>query len=243
MAAGEMAIRAVAPRSKRAFSVEDLAAVGLRSKVFFLLAAAALIGGGAYGVVASFRRTHDPVRLVEATVGGAKFAFLSPFLRPASRQGGPTPALEAAVLFPSFAAAGDFGDVTAKTNLDRRLAETVVIVIKPPDSGLDPADRMARLYERFLEEKSSNYPGGLVARAFSDDSPFGGDALYFVAPEGREFAARCLMPDPAARTPNTCQAQMRMDDVDVEIRFSAALLSEWRRLRDGARGFVATARR
>ena len=70
-----------------------------------------------------------------------------------------------------------------------------------------------------------------------------GEELYFTAPEGREFAARCRRPDPSAVTPNTCQAELRMDDVDVEIRFSAMLLSEWRRLRGGARSFVASARR
>jgi hypothetical protein len=36
---------------------------------------------------------------------------------------------------------------------------------------------------------------------------------------------------------------MRMGDVDVEIRFAAALLSEWRALSDGARGLVDSARR
>jgi hypothetical protein len=70
-----------------------------------------------------------------------------------------------------------------------------------------------------------------------------GDELYFTAPEGREFAARCRKPDPAAKTPNTCLAEMRTGDVDVEIRFAAALLSEWRALCDGARSLIAAARR
>jgi hypothetical protein len=34
-----------------------------------------------------------------------------------------------------------------------------------------------------------------------------------------------------------------MGDVDVEIRFAAALLSDWRALRDGARGLIAAAQR
>jgi hypothetical protein len=36
---------------------------------------------------------------------------------------------------------------------------------------------------------------------------------------------------------------MRLGDVDVEIRFAAALLSEWRALCDGVRGLIAPARR
>jgi hypothetical protein len=213
----------------------------LRRGLALLLAAAVLSGG--YGVYASFRRAHERAHIVETAVGGAKFAVLSSFLRPSSRQGGATSALQAALLFPGFTAAGDFDDVTAKTDLDRRLAETVSLVIRKPDPRLDPADRTARLYERFLDENSWSHPGGLIARAFADDSPFRGDELYFTAPEGREFAARCRKPDPSAATPNTCQADMRVDDVDVEIRFSAALLSEWERLRNGARSFVAAARR
>ena len=164
-------------------------------------------------------------------------------MRPGSRRDGPAPTIEAALRYPDFTAAGDFGDVTAETDLDRRLAETVFLVIRKPDPRLDPADRTARLYERFLDETSWSHPGGLIARAFVDNSPFRGDELYFTAPEGREFAARCRKPDPSAATPNTCQAAMRMGDVDVEIRFSAALLSDWRRLRDGALDFVARARR
>ncbi len=211
--------------------------MGARGIVLSLVAAALIV------VYATARRSHEQVHIVEASVGSAKFAVSSSFLRPTSRQDGPTPALEAALLFPGFTAAGDFDDVTARTDLDRRLAETVYLVIRQPDPRLDPADRTARLYERFLEENSWSHPGGLIARAFTDDSPFRGDELYFTAPEGREFAARCRRPDPAAATPNTCQAGMRVGAVDVEIRFSAALLGEWERLRDGALRFVAAARR
>jgi len=210
---------------------------------FLSLLAAAVLAGGAYAVFAWSRAAHDEPHIVEATVGQAKLAMLSRFLRPSSRHDGPTTALEAAAFFPGFAPAGDFDDVTAKTDLDRRLAETVFIVVRPPDASLDPADRTARLYERFLEDDAWSHPGGLIARAFADDSPFRGDELYFTAPEGREFAARCSKPDPTAKTPNTCLAEIRMGDVDVEMRFAAALLSEWRALRDGARGLIAAARR
>ncbi len=217
--------------------------MAVRGGILLSLLASAALAGAAYAGFAWLRDAREQPHVVEATVGQAKLAILSRFLRPSSRHAGPTPALEAAVFFPGFAPAGDFDDVTAKTDLDRRLAATVFIVVRPPDPGLDPADRTARLYERFLEDDAWSHPGGLIARAFADDSPFRGDELYFTAPEGREFAARCRKPDPTAKTPNTCLAEMRMGDVDVEIRFAAALLSEWRALCDGARGFIASARR
>jgi hypothetical protein len=205
--------------------------------------AAAALAGGPYAVFARLGDVREQPHVVEATVGQAKFALPSRFLRASSPRDGATSALKAAVFFPGFTPAGDFDDVTAETDLDRRLAEMVFIVIKPADASLDPADHTARLYERFLEDDAWSHPGGLIARAFADDSPFRGDELYFVAPEGREFAARCRKPSPAAKTQNICLAEMRMGDVDVELRFAAALLGEWRALCDGARGLIASARR
>ena len=216
--------------------------MGVRGILLSLLAATAL-AGAAYQGSLSFANSCEQPHIVEATVGQAKLGLSSQFLCPSSRHDGPTPALEAAAFLPGFAPAGDFDDVTAKTDLDRRLADTVFIVVRPPNPSLDPADRTARLYEQFLEDNSWSHPGGLIARAFADDSPFRGDELYFTAPEGREFAARCRKPDPTAKTPNTCLAEVRMGDVDVEIRFAAAHLSEWRALSDGARGLIASARR
>ena len=211
--------------------------------IFLSLLASGALAGAAYAGFAWLRDAREQPHVVEATVGQAKLALSSRFLRPSSRHDGPTPALEAAVFFPGFAPAGDFDDVTARTDLDQRLADTVFIVVRPPNPSLDPADRTARLYERFLEDDAWSHPGGLIARAFADDSPFRGEELYFTAPEGREFAARCRKPDPTAKTPNTCLAEMRMGDVDLEIRFAAAHLSEWQALSDGARGLIAAARR
>jgi hypothetical protein len=218
------------------------ASARLRGKILWLLTAATLVAS-AYEVLAALRPAEDSPHVVRATVGGVKFAVLSSFLRSAALSDGPAPTLEAALLLPSFAPAGDFEDVTGATDLDERLAKTVVVIVRPADPSLDPADRTALLYERFLVEDAWSHPGGLVARAFADDSPFRGDELYFTAPEGREFAARCRQPDPTAWTQNTCLAEARMGDVDVEIRFAAAHLSEWRALLAGVRSFVASARR
>jgi hypothetical protein len=115
--------------------------------------------------------------------------------------------------------------------------------LKPADPALDPAERTARLYQRFLDENSWSHPGGLVARAFVNGSPFEGDELFYVAPEGRDFAARCRRPDPSRKTPNTCVAVFRLGDLDVELRFAASLLSQWSALKDGALGLIEAAKR
>ncbi len=203
----------------------------------------ALALAGAAMIFAPRFPAREPPRAVAVTLGAERLTLLSTYLRPNSRQGGAMDALHLAAFFPDFSPADDSSGVTAGADLAERFARTVFVTAKPADSSLDPAERPARLYQRFLDENSWSHPGGLVARAFVDGSPFEGDELYYVAPEGREFAARCLRPDPARKTPNTCIYAFRLGDLDVEMRFSAALLAEWVELKAGVRGLIEAARR
>jgi len=187
------------------------------------------------------RQEAPPTRQV--FVGATRFTLLSGYLRPSSRDGGRLDRLDVAAFFPDCAPAGDVADVNGASDLGERFEKLVFITIKPEDSNLDPADRPAKLYARFLESDEWSHPGGLLARAFQDGSPFEGQELYFVAPEGRDFAARCGRPDSARKTPNSCVYDFRLDGLDVELRFSAAILSEWRRLNAGARGLIEATRR
>ncbi len=210
----------------------------MRSRSIAFVAAVvalALVGAGAL----AYRRLAAPApRFAVATIGGERLTLANAYLR-SSRAG----AAELVAFFPDFAPAGGFADVAAATDLDDRFARLVFIGLKPADPALDPAERTARLYQRFLDDNSWSHPGGLVARAFVDDSPFEGDELFYVAPEGRDFAARCRRPDPARKTPNTCIAEFRLGDLDVELRFAASLLSQWSALKEGARGLIEAARR
>ena len=197
--------------------------------------ALALIGAGAL----VFRQLAAPTsRLATVTVGAERLTLTSAYLRP-----GGDGVAEIVAFFPDFTPAGGFADVAAATDLDDRFARLVFIRLKPADPALDPAERTARLYQRFLDENSWSHPGGLVARAFVDGSPFEGDELFYVAPEGRDFAARCRRPDPSRKTPNTCIAVFRLGDLDVELRFAASLLSQWRALKERARGLIEAAKR
>jgi len=199
------------------------------------VAALALVGAGAF----AYRHLAAPTsRFAVATVGAERLKLASAYLRPI-RSG----AVELVAFFPGFTPAGDFADVAAATDVDDRFGRLVFIAVTPADPGLDPAERTARLYQRFLDDNSWSHPGGLVARAFVDGSPFEGDELFYVAPEGRDFAARCRRPDPSRKTPNTCIAVFRLGDLDVELRFAASLLSQWSALKEGARGLVEAAKR
>ncbi len=205
-------------------------------------AAVALLAGGA-GLFGLFSHRADVLTTTEALLGPTRLTLPSGYFRPQSRGGGPVDQLALATFFPDFTPAGEVSDVTRDTSLDERFEKLVFITIRPSDSSLDPADRPARLYARFLEPDGWSHPGGLVARAFQAGSPFEGQELYFVAPEGRDFAARGRLPGQAQKTPNSCIYDFRLDKLDVEMRFSAALLSEWQNLNAGARGLIETARR
>lgn len=191
------------------------------------------------GAALVYRRLAPPApHSATVTVGAERLTLASAYLRPSGAG-----AADLVAFFPDFAPAGGFADVAAATDLDDRFARLVFIGLKPADPTLDPAERTARLYERFLDQNSWSHPGGLIARAFVDGSPFEGDELFYVAPEGREFAARCRRPDPARKTPNTCIADFRSGDLDVELRFAASLLSQWSALQEGARGLIEAAKR
>jgi hypothetical protein len=215
--------------------------IGARAAIL-LFAALALAGAIAVGVAALTSRRAPPP-FVTVALAGERLTIASAYLRPEARRDGAVEALELAAFYPDFDPAGEFGDVTAGVDLAERFARVVFVALKPASGDLDPAARTAKLYQRFLDENSWTHPGGLTARAFVDGSPFAGDELYYVAPDGREFAARCRRPDPARKTPNTCLYDFRLGDLDVEARFSAALLSEWVKLKEGARGLIEAAKR
>jgi len=172
-------------------------------------------------------------------VGDQKLSLPSSYFRPPSDDG----AIELAAFFPAFSPAGRFDDIDAHTDLDDRFQRLVFLELRPADAKVDPAERVSRLYLRFLSETAWSHPGGLIARAFEPGSPYEGDELFFTPPDGREFAARCRAGGPERETPNTCIAVVRSGGIDAQVRFSAGLLSEWPKLMEGARGLIETARR
>jgi hypothetical protein len=205
------------------------------------LALGLLVAGASY--FWRFHHADEAPATRQAFVGAARFTLPSGYFRPASRGGGRLEQLDLAAFFPDFTPAGDVSDVNGKTDLAERYEKLVFVSIKAGDSSFDPAERPAKLYARFLEPDGWSHPGGLVAKAFQAGSPFEGQELYFVEPEGREFAARCGRPDQSQKTPNSCVYDFRVGEFDVELRFSAALLSEWEKLNAGARGLIEAARR
>jgi hypothetical protein len=219
--------------------------VTLRGKTPLALVGActlALVIAAGAGAWRLFWPSRSPAT-TRAVVGETLLALPTGYFRPASRGGGRLEKLQLAAFFPDFTPAGDLGDVNSATNLADRYEKLVFVTIEQSDASLDPADRPVKLYARFLDPEGWTHPGGLIARAFLAGSPFEGEELYFIAPEGREFAARCGKPDEARKTPNFCIDDFRVDQLAVELRFSANLLSEWQTLMSGARGLIESGRR
>ena len=174
----------------------------------------------------------------QLTIGAERFEFPPGYLRE-SPDGG----AQIAAALPDFTPAADVNDISARTNLDERFQRLVFLTLRPADPQLDPADRMDRLYQRFLSPTVFERPAGLAVRVFDHGSPFEGDELVFVPPEGRAFAARCRRPDPLNKTPATCSALRRQSGLDIEVRFAASHLGEWEDLMTRAVGLVSAARR
>jgi hypothetical protein len=207
---------------------------------FGVLGLAAALAGALF-LYSQPRADNSATRIV--VVGADRFTLLGGYLRSSSRGGGRLDHLDLAAFFPAFTPAGEAGDIDSKTDLSERYEKLVFVTLRPADPGLDPSERPAKLYDRFLEPDGWSHPGGLIARAFQAGSPFEGQELYFVAPEGRVFAARCGRSDQAQKTPNSCVYDFRLGGLDVEVRFPAALLSEWEKLNAGVRGLILASQR
>ena len=152
----------------------------------------ALAGAGALVV----ERLSAPKSLFTVvSVGAQRLSFASGYVR--RRDDG---AAELVAFLPDFAPAAGFADLAATTDLDDRFARVVFVGLKPADPEVDPAERMERLYQRFLDENSWSHPGGLTARAFVEAARSRATNCT-IEPEGREFAARCHRPDRRARRP------------------------------------------
>ncbi len=230
-----MALRIVANRLREVSQMKIIA-----SAVAALLGLTAVIAGL---YVWRERATPRLPGAVSFRVGERTLTLDARYLRARSAVADGQGAIEIVAFLPNFAPAGDGGDVTPATDLQERFRRLVFLKLRPADATLDPAERTSRLYARFLSEVSWSHPGGLIARAFVDGSPFEGDELFYLAPEGRQFAARCRKPAPDPKTPNTCMSAFRTHGLDVEVRFSASQLSDWELLTNGAKGLVEAALR
>lgn len=175
-------------------------------------------------------REEAPDALVQAEIAGRKFAYVRGFARDETTgAGGLAERLSFIASFPAFK------PLAAK---DRASARAVTLTVTQKDDSLDPAERPAKLYARFLTPEAREGPGGLVVRDFEQESPYDFEQLFIAPPDGRIFFARC--PKPQGGAPGEgCLSMFREGSVDVEIRYPAALLDHWEAVVDGSRALLA----
>lgn len=202
-----------------------------------IVASALLVIALASGAFLLFvAREEAPEALIQADLAGVKFFYARAYARDDSTgAGGLSDHLAFIVSFPKF---------TPLSVKGRTAAPSVAITLTPKDEGLDPSERPAKLYARFLTPETLDGPGGLVLRHFEQGSPYDSEELLIAPPDGRSFFARCPKPD-AGAPGEACISVFREGALDVELRYSPALLEHWDTLHEGARALLAkmTARR
>jgi len=212
-------------------------------RIFSGFATLALILSLAVGMLFWARTAQSPEGLRTASIGGETFVYPARFARDAATAlGGVADRLAFVAAFPDFEP--PVAEQTTEGQHLRPALELVLITVSAKDDGLDPSERPSRLYARFLEGSASAGPDGLVIRRFEAGSPYDLEQLYVAPPDGRSFFARC--PNDAsvdaAATGDFCLFLFRDGAVDVEMRFSPALLSHWEALAAGGRAFLARLR-
>jgi hypothetical protein len=202
----------------------------------WLFCAAALL---CIGFVAAQRRLEDEARIVDAQIGDVRFAYVASYARDeATAAGGRSDRLAFVAIFPDFSA-----PFRAKKPGATPTRETIFVTLALKDDGIDPAERPEKLYARFLEGDAWAGPGGLIMRRFEQNSAYDLEQLYVAPQGGAIFFARCPKPQSAGAAPaEQCLSLFRIDGIDVEMRYSAALLDRWDVLQEGARDFVARLR-
>lgn len=110
--------------------------------------------------------------------------------------------------------------------------ERLAIVVTPAENGLSSIDMFGKVYARFLAADTRPSPTGLMLRRFRDNTPYQDRELYLGVGTGRTFVALCPLPE--AREQEPCTTSFRLAGLDMELRFNARHLNQWRRFTEGA---------
>lgn len=210
--------------------------------VLVLLLLGVLVAAGFVGTRLYLDRAA-PTGTTTVFVGGQKLAIDRAMIRdPGLRAGGAVNRLDLALVWPSFTG------IAARREADKT-QDLVFIGLEDAAArnqtagDIDPAERPAELYARFLAREAWTNPGGLVMRRFRAGTPYEGEELYVSTPDDRQFSARCPTAGSAgALADEPCLWQVRINGLDVQVRFSTRLLSRWNELAGGVRRLAARLR-
>ena len=121
---------------------------------------------------------------------------------------------------------------------DAPMPDRLMLTFSATQSGqAGPADALQSLYARFLGTETWSTTSGLVMRRFRAGTPYEDREIYIGAGTNRLFIALC--PKNAVQSMEPCTAKLRADTIDIEMRFDARYLPEWRRVSSQTLTFLA----
>jgi hypothetical protein len=223
-----------------------------RRLIWLALAALPVLAGVSYFLLSS-RAAPTPRDIVAIEIGSNRLLVPARLIRdPEKRLDGKTARLDLSVLWPSFEAerpkTAESATQPIKVRSDAapppaspspgESGHRLFIGLEAADAALDPARRPSELYARFLGADVGAGPAGLIMRSFKNASPYAGETLFIAAPNGAAFSARCILGETVESPDSRCLWLYRADGLDVQVRFSEALLDDWQDLGDRTRALV-----
>ncbi|MCO5133693.1 MAG: hypothetical protein M9908_04935 [Phyllobacteriaceae bacterium] len=122
-------------------------------------------------------------------------------------------------------------------------APLLFISIEPRDMTTDMSGRVSTIYEKFFAGPPIDAGHGLVRRAFSSESAYFMEDLYYQMDSPYPFAARCIRESDRIAAPYCIRDIHIGKDLMVSYRFHANLIGEWmeldRAVRETVNGFLA----
>jgi hypothetical protein len=104
--------------------------------------------------------------------------------------------------------------------------ESLSIILTPAGQTPDAAQLFQTVYARFLSWETWSNPGGLIMRRFRSGTPYEDRELYIGAGGKRVFIALC--PLEGHRDIEPCTTMLHDQGINIELRFNARHLPEWR---------------
>lgn len=176
---------------------------------------------------------------ISVTVAGVAFNIPTPAIRvPLQKRSGAQERLDLAFMWPSLTPPDPAArpDPAVEAKLDR-----LFLTITTHTGTLAMPERVKTIYPRYLQGDAAPGPAGLMARRFTDGSPYRNEDLIYDPTAPDAFIVRCTRPG-AGTTPGMCILERRIASAEITARFPRDWLSDWRDVGNGVDQLIASLR-
>ena len=216
---------------------------GFMIRVFLVLAAMLVVSLGIYVVGKHYGRTiamaghSDDTTAREIVMGNNVLHVPSNMIRNAwQRTDGSWPQLQLYARWPDMTGYSDANAAVFDTMEPG--APLLFLSIERRDMATDMSGRVATIYEKFFSGPPVEAGNGLVRRAFSSQSAYYMEDLYYEADSPYPFATRCIRENDRIAE-SICIRDIHVGrNLMVGYRFHASLLPYWREFDDAVRATI-----